>query len=39
MARGEHTSPQYTKYPKRRDSRKKSLAIIKANDIILKKLK
>ena len=36
MARGNHTSPQVTKYPKRRKSQKKSLSLLKNNEQVLK---
>lgn len=35
MARGQHKSPQVTKYPKRRKSQKKSLNLIKRNIEVL----
>jgi len=38
MARGQHTSPQVTKYPKRRKSQKKLLSLIKNNNEVLRQL-
>ena len=39
MARGNHTSPQVTKYPKRKKSQKKLLSLIRHNEEVLKYLK
>ena len=38
MARGNHTSPQRTDFTKRRKSQLKTAKLIKANDLVLKKL-
>ena len=38
MARGSHKSPQFTKYPKRRKSHKKTLSLIKNNEEVLRHL-
>jgi hypothetical protein len=39
MARGNHKSPQITKYPKRKDAWVKQLKQINQNNLILKNLK
>ena len=39
MARGQHKSPQVTRYPKRRKSQKKSLNLIKHNTEVLNSIK
>jgi len=36
MARGQHSSPQTTKYPKRRKSQKKLLSLLENNRDVLK---
>ena len=38
MARGQHKSPQVTKYPKRRKSQKKLLSLLEHNREVLKAL-
>jgi len=38
MARGQHSSPQTTKYPKRRKSQKKLLSLIENNNKVLRQL-
>jgi hypothetical protein len=39
MGRGNHTSPQVIKYPKRRDTHVKQLKLINHNNSVLNKLK
>ena len=38
MARGAHSSPQYTKFPKRRKSQKKQQKLVQRNQEILRSL-
>ena len=38
MARGNHSSPQRTKFNKRKKSQVKTLTLIKQNELILKKV-
>lgn len=37
MARGPHSSPQYTKFPKRKDARKKIEKLVLNNEHIIRK--